>query len=319
MGKVGCAGILVADLFCGPMPKFPREGQLTVINQMPSDVGGCAANVAIDLARQGIDIDILGCLGDDPDGSMLRSCLGRRGINCDNLVQAADHATSKTVILLIEGHDRRYFHMVGANSEFTVKHIDRNWLNSLEVFYLGGLFAMPGIDLLELAELFEFCRENKVITVVDVVVPQDFEDQDLLEKLLPHIDYFIPNDEEAKLITGQESPLDQLRWFGDSGTNAVIITKGHEGAIAMQDGEFWQSSSYQLTAVDPSGAGDAFASGVIVGITRGWELPKLLQYASAIGASAVREVGTTTSVFTVEEAEQLMEKHPLDIVSSSLA
>ena len=44
---VGCAGILVADTICGPLPEMPAEGSLVAVDDMPVKVGGCAANVAI--------------------------------------------------------------------------------------------------------------------------------------------------------------------------------------------------------------------------------------------------------------------------------
>ena len=49
MAEVGCAGILVADMFCGPMQALPREGQLLAIDAIEPGAGGCAANVAISL------------------------------------------------------------------------------------------------------------------------------------------------------------------------------------------------------------------------------------------------------------------------------
>ena len=52
MVQVGCAGILVADTLCGPVEALPRPGQLLAVEDIPSKAGGCAANVAIDLARQ---------------------------------------------------------------------------------------------------------------------------------------------------------------------------------------------------------------------------------------------------------------------------
>ena len=61
--RVGCAGIVVADLFCGPMDALPQEGMLSVLEEMPSRAGGCAANVAIDLVRQGVEVDLYGCIG----------------------------------------------------------------------------------------------------------------------------------------------------------------------------------------------------------------------------------------------------------------
>ena len=68
--------------------------------------------------------------------------------------------TSKTVILLVAGEDRRYIHAFGANAEFSVGHIRREWLTALRVFYLGGLFVMPGIKTDELADLLGFCRRR---------------------------------------------------------------------------------------------------------------------------------------------------------------
>ncbi|NOY41054.1 MAG: carbohydrate kinase family protein [Planctomycetes bacterium] len=319
MSKVGCAGILVADLFCGPMQKLPREGQLTVIDQMPSGAGGCAANVASDLARQGVHVDVLGCLGNDSDASMLRSFFKSQGVGFDRLVQVKGYPTSKTVILLIEGHDRRYFHMIGANEALTVDHINRDWLEELDVFYLGGLFAMPKIKPVELMDLLRFCQEKQIVTVVDVVMPQDTENIEILNELLPYIDFFIPNDEEASLITGHSAPLDQLRSIKEMGANTVIITKGRLGAVAAHENTFWESGSCDIPAVDPSGAGDAFASGVVVGILQQWKMPQVLQYASAVGASAVREVGATDSVFNFDEANAFVETHPVEVVSGTLS
>ncbi len=82
------------------------------------------------------------------------------------------YPTSRTIILLIAGQDRRYLHVIGANNAFAIDQISHQWLSSLKVFYLGGLFALPGIDFSQLAALLAFCRETNVKTVVDVVVPQ---------------------------------------------------------------------------------------------------------------------------------------------------
>ena len=65
MADIGCAGILVADTFCGPMKRVPGPGELLALEEMPSKAGGCAANVAIDLSKQGFDVDVCGCLGSD--------------------------------------------------------------------------------------------------------------------------------------------------------------------------------------------------------------------------------------------------------------
>ena len=319
MAEAGCAGILVADTFCGPMRDLPREGQLLAIDAMPSKPGGCAANVAIGLARQGFSVDVAGCLGRDASASILLNGLKAHRVDCEHLVYTDAYPTSTTVILLVEGQDRRYIHVFGANKGFTVGQIDRDWLMGLKVFYFGGLFAMPGIKKDEFADVLKFCRENKVVTVVDVVLPHDFTGMDELGPLLPYIDYFLPNDDEARQITGLADSLDQIRAFQSSGANTVIITLGSAGAVAARAGKLWRSGIYQMEIKDPSGSGDAFDSGIITGILRGWDMPQTLRYASVLGASVTQAVGTTDGLFTAKEATAFLATHPMEVKKEKMA
>ena len=303
MHQVGCAGLLVEDTFCGPVGALPPEGGLTVLESMPVQAGGCAANVAIDLAKQGISVDVVGCMGQDTAADVINRTFEISGVGSSRIVRVSGYETSKTVILLVEGQDRRYLHYVGANRAFCVDHVSRDWISQLKVFYLGGLFALPGIDFAQLADLLKFCREQDIVTVVDVVTPQNLRGMDPLKPLLPLIDVFLPNDDEARVFTGLTDPFDQLRMFGEAGANTVIITRGAQGSIAARGGNTWSCGAYYMKVIDPSGSGDAFTSGVIRGILMGWDLLQTLQYASAVGASATRAAGTTQSVFSAAEAD----------------
>jgi sugar/nucleoside kinase (ribokinase family) len=313
MTEVGCAGILVEDTICGPMPQCPLEGQLVAVDAMPTKVGGCAANVAIDLAKQGVGVEIIGCVGRDGAGAALKQALEEHGVGCRQLIFTDGLATSKTVILLVEHEDRRYVHFFGANSAFTIGQIPRNWVAGLKVFYLGGLCVMPGLRMAELSDLLLFCRSKGVVTVVDVVIPRQFSATPDVCALLPQIDYFLPNDDEARFLTGAEEPLEQMRALLAGGAGTVIITQGREGVTAGRGNECWRASTYPACVIDPSGAGDAFAAGVITGILHGWDLPDMLRYGSALGTSATRAIGTTDGVFTAQEAEAFIRSNRLEI------
>ena len=306
MADVGCAGILVADTFCGPMKELPREGELLAVDDMPGHAGGCAANVAMDLAKQGVSVDVAGCVGHDASASIIIEELKENHVGLHHIVQVANYPTSKTVILLVQGQDRRYIHTFGANAAFTVDHIQHDWLAGLKVFYLGGLFLMPSFQAAAFLNLLKYCREQGVVTVVDVVIPQLVRGMTELAPLLPYIDYFLPNDDEARALTGCERSADQLRVLFAAGAGTVIITCGREGALAARKDECWRSGIFPLQEVDPSGAGDAFNAGIITGILRGWNLPKMIKYSSALGASAVRALGTTPAVFSAVEAEEFL-------------
>lgn len=313
MMKVGCAGILVADTFCGPMDALPEEGHLLAVAAMPTHPGGCAANTAIGLAKQGIDVDVVGCVGNDTAAEVLLGGFRKHGVGFDHIVRVDEYPTSQTVILLVKGQDRRYIHMFGANGAFEVKHISRDWLASLDVFCLGGLFGMPRLNPAELLSLLKFCREKNVTTLVDVIVPQQQKDLSSFQFLLPYIDYFLPNDDEAARITGQTAPVAQARALRDGGVGTVIVTRGSRGVLAADAEGMWRCGVYEVNGVDPSGCGDAFTAGVIVSILRGADMPATLRYATALGASAMRAVGTTGGLFTGTQAAQFIETHPLNV------
>ncbi len=217
------------------------------------------------------------------------------------------------MILLVEGQDRRYIHVFGANAAFDVRRIRRDWIDGLKVFYLGGLFAMPAIRTEELAELLGYCRNRGITTVVDVVVPQGHSGMKTLLPLLPNIDYFLPNDDEAQRLTGFADVERQIETFLRHGVQTIVITRGADGAIAADRRRRWQAGAIAFDSVDPSGSGDAFAAGVVTGILRRWDMGQTMRYAAALGASATTAIGTTDGVFTAEQARVFIEEHPLPV------
>lgn len=314
MSDVVCAGILVADTFCGPMKHLPEEGTLLTVEQMPSKVGGCAANAAIDLVKQGLTAEVIGLIGDDPEADMLLSYLGSKGVGSRGVRRHGEKPTSKTFILLVEGQDRRYIHTFGANAAFRVEDIDRDIVFAAKVFYLGGLYAMPEIDMRELSVLLADARSHGVKTVVDVVVSQeDPVDSEALARVLPHVDCFTPNEDEARILTGRSDPREQIQAFRDEGARDVIVTCGLDGAVSATDAGLVASAAYPSEALDPSGAGDAYTAGIIAAYARGWSTERALAYAAALGCSAVRAVGTTDGVYSASEAESFLREHPLEI------
>ena len=318
MADIGCAGILVSDIFCSPMKQFPGEGELVKIDSITTSAGGCSANVAIDLAKLGFDVDIVGCVGKDSAASALLASLDENNIGSEQVMYITGYPTSRTVILLVEGQDRRYIHTIGANNAFTASHIKREWLAGLKIFYLGGLFALPAVKTQELLDVLKFCREIKVLTIIDVVVPQGRGNFDDIKPLLPYIDFFLPNNDEAKELTSKEDVLEQVKVFMANGANTVIITRGCDGAIAARDNQLWRCGIYNIDSIDPSGSGDAFDAGLIAGIQRGYEMTDMLRYASAVAASANRAIGTTTGIFTPEELEKFVSSNKLEVTCDNL-
>ncbi len=295
------------------MRALPRAGELLAIDEIPSSAGGCAANVAIDLALQGFAVEVAGCVGDDNAAGGLLAELESFGVGCARVVRSDRLPTSRTVVLVTENEDRRYIHSFGANAAFKVGDIDHDWAAGLDLFYLGGLFALPAFEFPALAELLRRCRASGVITVVDVVIPSFKADVGLLEPLLPHIDYFMPNQDEARAFTQQDAPPEQIRILLDKGAHTVIVTCGEDGAYAGAADQRLRAPAYRLQSIDPSGSGDAFTAGAIAATLRGEDLTSALKLGCALGASVTRAMGTTRSVFRGGEAAAFVATHPLDV------
>ena len=131
-----------------------------------------------------------------------------------------------------------------------------------------------------------------------------------LRPLLPYIDYFLPNDDEAERLTGVADTEQQIETFLRHGVQTVIITRGADGAVAGDRRQRWQAGVYRVDSIDPSGSGDAFAAGVVTGILHRWNMDEILRYAAVLGASATTAIGTTDGVFTAEQARLFIKEHP---------
>jgi sugar/nucleoside kinase (ribokinase family) len=311
--EVVCGGILVADHVCTPMEALPQPGNLVAVDEMYLLTGGCAANVACCVARQGIRVGVVGCVGDDLWGRFLSSDLQARGVDCSQVRTVPGSQTSQTMVLLCRGEDRRFVHSLGANRALHAADFVRDRLGQARVFYLGGYLVLPGLVPEEAAGLFRFCRERGIRTVLDVVVPTDFIYQGELEPLLPFTDYFVPNDDEAKRLTGEADPVRQVRSLAARGAGSVVLTMGGKGLIFAHGGQIQHAAPYQVEVLDQTGAGDAFAAGVIAGLVRGMDLRGALEYGSALGASCVRSIGCCEGVFTDSEAREWIAGNPLTL------
>lgn len=318
---VVCAGIVVADHLCVPIDHVPDVGELVMTDGLALEIGGCASNAAVDLAKMGVACTVCGCVGNDVFGRFVVETLKARGVDTTGIRVATDADTSQTLIVNVTGQDRRFIHCFGANARFTAADIRAELIAQAKVLYVGGYLLMPALDQQSLAEVFRSARSRGVKTVLDVAVPGRLGAgqahlMDTLDQVLPHTDVFLPNEDEARLITGRSDPLDQAQAFRDAGVGTAVITMGGKGSVLVGEGVRLRAGVFPIQFVDGSGGGDAFDAGYICGLLRGYDLRGCLEIASALGASCVRAVGTTPGVFTRAECEAFLKKHQLSINES---
>jgi sugar/nucleoside kinase (ribokinase family) len=174
---------------------------------------------------------------------------------------------------------------------------------------------MPRMRQDAVVELFAAAHRAGAKTVLDVAVsgPGDYLAQ--LERVLPHTDVFLPNHDEGAQICGTSDVLRQAQQFHRLGAGTVVITCGGNGSVLVNDRVRLRAGTYPVEYVDGTGCGDAFDAGFIFGLLHDLSTEDSLRYATALGASCVRAVGTTTGVFTRNECETFIRQHALRIES----
>ena len=162
-------------------------------------------------------------------------------------------------------------------------------------------------------ELLREARNGGTQVLLDVVGVADRESFDRVALLLPETDVFLPNDDEAAALTGLSDPVQQAQRFRDEGAATVVITQGERGSLLVGDRLRLRAGVYPSGFVGGTGSGDAFDAGFIAGLLAGEDPAGCLRWGSALGASCVRSIGATESVFNREEARAFMREHTLEI------
>jgi sugar/nucleoside kinase (ribokinase family) len=235
------------------------------------------------------------------------------GVETSCITVSAGVDTSQTLIVNVKGQDRRFIHTFGANREFRASDIPLAKLDQPKVLYLGGYLLMPGLAQDELVPVFAEARKRGVKTVLDVGVPTPGEYLSRFDRLLPLVDVFLPNNDEAERITGEKDPLKQAEVFQKLGAGTTVITMGGEGSLLVTKDLRLRAGTFAVPMIDASGGGDAFDAGYICGLLDGKGPEDCLRIASALGASCVRAIGTTPGVFTRDECDAFLRANALKI------
>ncbi len=308
-----CAGILFADVSCLPIVRPPDEGELVPADGIQLSLGGCASNTALDLAKVGIRVGASGCVGHDAFGRVIVDTLDDGGVDTGGIQSVEGVGSACTMIVNVQGQDRRFISAIGANTRFAVDHIPATWVRQARVLYIGGYFMLPGLETEAMVELFRAARAAGTTTVLDVVQLQRDNAWEILARLLPETDVFLPNEDEGTMITGLSDPFQQAERFRQAGAGTVVVTRGSQGSLLVTEGLRLRAGIYPMQFVGGAGSGDAFDAGYITGLLDGQDPAGCLRWGSAMGASCVRSITTTESIFSRREAEAFMQQHELEM------
>lgn len=310
MLDVLCLGIMVADVVARPVRELPARGRLVLADQMELHSGGCAVNTAIALAKLGLSAGVMGKVGQDGFGDFILRELERYGLEVSGVKRTPEANTSATMVLVEPDGERRFIHCLGANAELVEEDLNWRLIEGSRILHIAGSLVMPGIDGLPTADILRRAHERGVITALDTVWDAKGRWLEVIEPCLPHIDYFLPSLEEARMITSLHAPSEIALFFLDRGVGVVALKMGEEGCYLRSPDEELRIPAYDVVGIDTTGAGDAFVAGFLTGVVKGWDLKQTGYLANAVGALCITAIGATTGVRSFDETLRFIEETP---------
>lgn len=311
--EVVCVGDVVVDIVCSPLPHVPAAGEPMRIDEIRALPGGCAQNTAIGLTRLGVKTGVVSNLTDDLYGGFLQGSLQELGIDASHAKRVKGRQTSKTLVIPVVGEDRRYMHQDGVDDEFSGRDLDPEYVSQARVLHIASFLHLRELTAESLIPVLEQARGRGCRVCLDVIIcDRGAQRLEECKQILPHVDYFFPNDDEGRVLTGLADPLEQAMALREWGAGTVVLTLGGRGLIAVSGDERLRMSAYTVPVVDPSGAGDAFAAGFITGLAKGWALEQCLKFASAVAGFCVSASGCTDGIVSFEESLARAEQEPIE-------
>ena len=299
MVDVVCLGILVADVITRPVDELPH-GAVSLMDEVSLHGGGCALNTATGLARLGLTVAVVGKVGEDTFGDFVVGLLEQRGLDTRGVLRDPAAPTSATVVLIDQEGERSFLHLSGANSVLRVEELPRADVFAGRALHVAGALVMAALDGTPTAGLLEEAQQRGVHTSLDTVYDATGR-WERVEPCLPHLDLLTVSLAEAQGISGEHEPASAATWFRERGVGEVALKLGSNGCY-VADAEFGgHVPAFPVRAVDGTGAGDAFAAGVIYGRLVGWPLVDAARLANAAGALATTAVGATEGLLGLDE------------------
>jgi ribokinase len=241
------------------IPRFHNPGETLIGENLVTAFGGKGANQAIAAKRLGGKVVLITKLGKDPYGESYRRYLIKNGLAPRYLLQDKKLPTGVAIIELNPQGENRIIVSPGANAALTggdLKDLPSAW-KGIDVFVTQLEIPLPAVET-----ALKMAKKNNALTLLNPS-PATFLPSELLAK----IDFLVPNEWEAQLLTGLK-----IKKRGDlpkvagrllaGGARNVVITLGLKGLFFKNSKEEIWMEAFRVKAVDTTAAGDAFMGGL---------------------------------------------------------
>ena len=265
--------------------------------ELRREFGGCAGNIAYNLKLLGGDPLPMGTVG--KDFSDYRQRLVALGISDEHILEIPELYSAQCSITTDQDNNQITAFHPGAMGE-----AHRNSVANANGVSLG-IVAPDGKEAM-IQHAHDFAAES-IPFMFDPGQNLPLFSKDELMTFLDQATWCVMNDYESQLMmntTGESiNTLAQL-------VDALIVTRGGEGSVVYTDGDEIEIPTVNVDqAVDPTGCGDAYRAGLLLGLEKGWDWQTSGRVGSLIGAIKVQQEGTQNHQFSIDEFAQQYEAH----------
>jgi len=286
-------------------------GDLASASHFSKRIAGAELNVAIGLARLGLNVGWVSRIGDDAFGRFTCQQLDHEGVDRRLVTTDARYPTGFQLKSKVDdGSDPlvEYFRKGSAASHLSVADFTLNpgYFTSARHLHLSGVAA--ALSDSSLALLQQVAREMKASgktisfdpNLRPVLWSSEQEMVKQLNGLAQFADWVLPGIKEGQILTGYTQPEAIADFYLAMGVKAVVIKTGSDGAwYKTADGDSGQIAAIRTdNVVDTVGAGDGFAVGVISALLEGKSLPAAIRRGNKIGSLAIQAIGDSEGLPT---------------------
>jgi sugar/nucleoside kinase (ribokinase family) len=289
-------GFITFDALCRPVTQIPPGSDTYFVEDFTLAVSGAAGSAVIVAAKHGLRARAVGGVGHDDMGDWVLMKLASFGIDTSMMARCDGYTTSSSIVTTRPDGARPALHKRGATGGFYIDDSQIDDLLQTRVLHVGGVGLMTRMDQGRTEEIMAEAKRRGVITTLDVFASTP-DDLSKVAQLLPHTDYFLPSEEEARALSGLHDSHDLAQFLLDRGAACVILTLGADGAYYRHsDGTAFHTPAFSVDVKCTCGCGDCFNGGFATGLIKGLSAQEAVQMAQASSAQNATGLGSQAGV-----------------------
>ncbi|MDE0556309.1 MAG: PfkB family carbohydrate kinase [Candidatus Poribacteria bacterium] len=283
--------------------------------------GGAPANVAVGLAKLGIDAGFIGKVGADAFGDFLRETLQQNSVDTSYLISGE---TSRTTLAFVATRsdgmkDITFYRHPGADIQLSPDEIDTSYVQSAELFHYGSVSLSHSPSREATLQTIQAAKARGAMLSYDPNLRLPLWDnaddaKQWIWEVMPYADVVKISEEEWEFVTGDAELTSGIERILGLGVKLLVVTLGEQGCYYTNGTAEGHVDGFAVDVVDTLGAGDAFVAAMLMQLMKHEDFQTLdasrldfmMRYANAAGALATQKVGVIPALPTPSEIEQFL-------------